>query len=387
MIFDLKQLKRASVALVALGSIGVSQQALAVGTAANTQIDNRATVNYTVGGVAQTPIESSPAGNSTAGANNGANTSFLVDNRVNLNVVEESGGPTNVSPGQANVVASFIVTNTGNAAQGYQLAFANNATGSTIGTPGFTAADAFDMGNLRAFVDANNDGLFDAGDTATFINTLAADANVRVFIVADTPIAALNAQAANVRLTAITTAPGTNAATPLGETTGADTTAVDVVFGDGNANGNTPRDGRAFADDQYLVQAAALTVAKTSVVVSDPFNNTTNPKAIPGAVVEYAINVTNSAATAANGVVVTDPIPANTTFVTNGYNAGASNVQITVGGGAPTFCIAEAGSDTNADGCFRTGAGVLTVQAPAVSTVATGAAGAVVVRFQVSINN
>jgi hypothetical protein len=57
-----------------------------------------------------------------------------------------------------------------------------------------------------------------------------------------------------------------------------------------------------------------------------------------------------------------------------------------VGSGAPTFCVAEAGSDTNSDGCFRTAGGVLTVGSPAVSTVATGAANAVTVRFRVTIN-
>jgi uncharacterized repeat protein (TIGR01451 family) len=389
MIFDPKQLHRASLALVALGSIGLASEAFAVGTPATTPIDNRATVNYTVGGVAQTPIESSPTGNSTAGVNAGANTSFVVDNRVDLTVTEESGGPTNVSPGQNNVVASFIVRNTGNAPQGYQLTATNLATGNTIGLPGFTAADAIDMNNLRVFIDVNDDGNFVAGDdTQTVIDTLNADTNRRVFIVADTPLAALNAQAANVRLTAITTAPGTNAAAALTETTGADTAAVDVVFGDGNANGNTARDGQGFAADQYLVQSAALTVAKTSSIFNDPFNGGTNPKAIPGAVIEYAIVVSNSSATTATGVVVTDPIPANTAFVASGanaYNGGASNVQINVGSGAPTFCVAEAGSDSNADGCFLNGS-VVTVGNPAVATVGTGAPNAVTVRFRVTIN-
>ena len=55
-----------------------------------------------------------------------------------------------------------------------------------------------------------------------------------------------------------------------------------------------------------------LTVVKLSTVVSDPINGTTNPKAIPGAIVEYQIILTNPAGTAAdvNTVVVTDPLPA-----------------------------------------------------------------------------
>src|SRR3989338_1406131 len=77
----------------------VSQGALAV--ASNTTISNLATLNYTVGGVSQTAIGSSEAGN-TAGA--GTATTFLVDKKVNLTVVEVGGSLTSVSPGQTAVV-------------------------------------------------------------------------------------------------------------------------------------------------------------------------------------------------------------------------------------------------------------------------------------------
>lgn len=56
-----------------------------------------------------------------------------------------------------------------------------------------------------------------------------------------------------------------------------------------------------------------LTVVKLVSTYSDPVNGTTLPKAIPGAIVEYQIIVTNPAATAAdnNTVVVTDQVPLN----------------------------------------------------------------------------
>jgi uncharacterized repeat protein (TIGR01451 family) len=56
---------------------------------------------------------------------------------------------------------------------------------------------------------------------------------------------------------------------------------------------------------------ATLTVVKTSTIVSDPINGTTNPKAIPGAVVRYTVTITNTgtAAVDASTVVVTDPLP------------------------------------------------------------------------------
>lgn len=59
-----------------------------------------------------------------------------------------------------------------------------------------------------------------------------------------------------------------------------------------------------------------LSMTKSSSVISDPINNTTNPKVIPGAVVRYTITVQNDATSSAAGdnVVITDPIPADTSF-------------------------------------------------------------------------
>jgi uncharacterized repeat protein (TIGR01451 family) len=379
---SLHKFKRIGFACVALGSIAASNHALAAGTAANTSIDNRATVNFQVGGVAQTPIESSPTGNSTSGVGNGANTSFLVDNKIDLTLTEVDGAATSVSAGAANNVTTFKLTNTGNNPQGYALAAAN--VGGTL----FTRADAFDMTNVRRFVStAACSGVsptptFNAGtDTATAVNTLAADACVYVFIVADTPVSATNGQASNVRLTATTAVAGTAGATLATQTAGAESpTVVDVVFADAG------RDAIQTADDQYFVQTAALAVGKTSTLISDPFNGGTNPKSIPGAVMEYAISLTNTGAVSATVVTITDPIPTNTTYATGTYNGAASDVRITVGA-ANTFCVAEAGgTDSNADGCVRSVGGVLTVGAPALGSVATGAGNAVTVRFRVTIN-
>src|SRR6185503_17097668 len=95
----LKGLRTAVVAVAALGSwMGANAQ----NTLAGTTIANRASVNYSVGGLAQAPIESSPTGNVTPGAGAGTDTSFLVDNRVNLSVTELSTNATVVTPGLTN---------------------------------------------------------------------------------------------------------------------------------------------------------------------------------------------------------------------------------------------------------------------------------------------
>lgn len=57
----------------------------------------------------------------------------------------------------------------------------------------------------------------------------------------------------------------------------------------------------------------ALNVTKISDVLSDPQNGTTNPKRIPGAVVRYAITVSNGGAGTVDSstLVITDPLPPN----------------------------------------------------------------------------
>lgn len=54
---------------------------------------------------------------------------------------------------------------------------------------------------------------------------------------------------------------------------------------------------------------STIVTVKTSTVISDPINGTTNPKVIPGARVRYCIQVSNLAGSpAATSVVVSDPI-------------------------------------------------------------------------------
>ncbi|MEO8062756.1 MAG: hypothetical protein ABI821_08400 [Pseudomonadota bacterium] len=357
MILVLKQMRRVGLAVVALGAIGLSGTAFAQNTASGTSVVNTATVNYTVNAIAQTPIN--------------ASATFLVDTVINLNL---TGGTTvNVTPGQLNAVTVFTLTNTSNIASAFTLAAANTATGDDFdmnqppatGTPGYI---------LR--VDANGNGTYEPGtDTATTIPTLARNASVVVFVLGDVPATAANTNTSIARLTA--NARDTAVGNPAWvASVGADVAGtVQIVV----------RNSTATVDDTYVVSSAALSVAKTSAVISDPFNLVSpNAKAIPGAVMEYTITVNNTGAQPATLNSVSDPVPALTTYLFPGQYTGARDVSIQVGAGAPTFCIAEAGGvDSNIDGCVRTGS-TLTVGAPAITTVA--ASSSVIVKFRVTIN-
>jgi uncharacterized repeat protein (TIGR01451 family) len=377
MISVMKQVRTVLGAAVLLASLAGVQTAFAAGTDAGVTIGNRATVNYTVGTVAQTPIESSPTGNSTPGVGIGANTNFVVDRRIDFDVVETGGGGLLVAPGQTNVVAMFTVTNTSNAAQGFQLG-AQNLTGGQV----FGDTDNTDVGNLRVFVDnpgaGGTAGVFDAGfDTLNYVNTLGEDLSAVVFIVADVPLTVLNGQFAHVRLTAQGAVVGTNGGTLETETAGADTSGIDVVFGD------PARDNSESADDQFEVQSASLTITKSSSLISDPFNGTgANRKAIPGAVIEYVVSIANTGTSPATSVRLSDTLDATLAFTAGQYNGGAADVQIDVGA-VTTYCLAEAGADSNGDGCSRTGQ-TLNVNPTAAISVAPGQTATM--RFRATIN-
>ena len=330
----------------------IANPAHAAGTAAGSTITNTVTVNYQVGGIAQTAV--------------GDSESFTVDRKVNLTVAEVGNATTSVSPGQNAAVTTFTVTNTSNAPLDFALAVTQLAGG----TAAHGGTDNFNASNVRIYLD-DGDGTYDAGDTqVTYLDQAAADSISTVHVVVDVPLGQVTGDVAGVRLTA--TAAEATAAGSLGatatETSGANTSGVDTVFADTNANGNTARDGADFDEDDYTVSAAALTVTKVSTIISDPFNGITDPKMIPGATVEYCVQVSNAAggATATN-ISISDTLPTDTT-----YDSGFGIlVDGTVSGAT---C-----SGGSAGGSFAAG----TVTAP-LSDIAAGSARAV--RFRVTVN-
>ena len=68
--------------------------------------------------------------------------------------------------------------------------------------------------------------------------------------------------------------------------------------------------------------AAALTITKSSVVVADSIS-ATNPKAVPGATVDYSLVVNNPngalSGTTFRSVVISDTVPARTVLRTDDY--------------------------------------------------------------------
>lgn len=106
------------------------------------------------------------------------------------------------------------------------------------------------------------------------------------------------------------------------------TSPVDTIIIEYGNHSLSPADpgGQAIAlhDITMCRPQATLTIAKTSSVISDPVNGTTNPAMIPGAVVQYCLLVSNSGSATTTTIAVTDTLPSNVTYIPGSMVSGPS---------------------------------------------------------------
>jgi hypothetical protein len=373
-------------ALLLIGAVVVAapQQASALGTASGTPIANRATINYQVGGVPQAAIGSSPTGN-TSGA--GVDTTFVVDDKVMMTVAANDAAAITTYPSSTTQAMKFTVTNTGNTTHDFALTAASIAATTVVG-----ATVAF-------YADTNGNGTYDPGTDlllpvsgTAYIDELAADASRVVFLVITVPAGAANGQTANYSVTAEAHQGGGIGVVADIDKLSADVPGtVQIVLADAAGDGDAAFDGKFTKNGApgFLVSSAALTVTKTSSVYSD-VTGTTNPKAIPGAVVTYTVTVSNPVGGAtASSISITDNLTTEVTganphlvfgntpvgYFKDAANTCAAGQGIVVGG----VCKTNAGDADGAD-WSATGANTVTVTglslAPGASTT---------IKFQVTV--
>lgn len=368
-----RALKRSILGLSFLGlSLLAQTPAFAAGTAAGTTVNNKATLNFSVGGVAQPVVNSSPTGNTSTGAGGGANTAFVVDRKVDLQVVTTDSAANVSVPGAANVAATFKVTNLGNAVQDFSLQVEAMAIGANMvvasGDLYASTASTFAVSNCRWATAASAAALPLSSspasfNTSTFVDELAPDGFAFVRVICDMPsgppatgspggnngdiatiaLVATAGESACAATTLFAGVPSANIAcattggavgAALTQTAGAETpAAVDTVFGDALGRSVTivdgARDARHSARDAYKLVAAQPKVTKTEVVFCDPFNFATNPKSIPGAIIKYSIKVENviispqTATDVANALLTSfsDILDSNLALVTDAYTS------------------------------------------------------------------
>lgn len=357
-----------AVALVAMSST----PAFAVGTTAGDTITNSVSVTYQVGNDPNTEQEVTDSD------------TFTVDRVIDVNVNLTSATPVSVAPGQTQAVLAFDVTNLSNDTVDLDL--------STVLTGG-TAAN---IENITIYEDLNGDGVLqqaeiDAG-AITFLDEVAADdgtgaETLQVLVVADITTDAVNADTFDIVLVADAHEAGAaGLGAEITADNGANTAGVDTVLADGTGTAEeVANDGDHSDEGTFSVAGALVSVVKSSRIVSDPVNGTTNPKAIPGATIEYCIAVTNAAGAAdATAVSVNDDLPGDVTFtVGTGIFLGTATVDSS--GATPVATCSGGVDEEGADATFTAGgangAGVVAGTLADIPAATTSS-----LYFQVTIN-
>ncbi len=340
-------------------------------TPAGTSVSNTFTLDYSVGGVTQPPIDSSDPSDP-----NGP-TLFTVDRLINLTV--ETQGDTNVAPGATNEDLVFSVLNTGNDTQGYALTVVEE-TGDDFDTDAPTSTTP-----LLVFID-DGDGVFEPGAGAGQDGVgvpydpanppqLGPDEALFVVVQQDIPTSVIDGQVADISLVADTLDAGTTTPT-VGDADGnALEGAAENVLADGTSTANElANEGDDSATGTFIVAAADVEALKTVSIFSENGANCstipgtpTGGFGVPGSCVEYVITATNSGSQAATDITVNDILPPELEF-----SAAIFGGNFT-GGSFASPALPAAGTDCTGGACVvnLTGATLPAPIAPATTSVGT----------------
>ena len=291
---------------MALAAIATPSVALAAGTTAGSTINNTASATYDAGN-----------GPVTVPSNQ---ISLTVDELLDVTVVSTNPGDVPTTPGATREVLTCSLTNNGNGPEAFRLG--------TIATNG---GDNYDPTNVQIWLD-NGDGIFNpVSDTLYTPGTndpvLNPDQSRTIFVVGDTPGTVVSGNRAEVVLTAESStvlANGNNNTpgfTMAGQGAGGSNAVVGATGADSLAN--------AF----YVVNAASVSLVK-SATVKDPWNGT---QPVPGAIITYTITANVAGTGSVNGLVISDPVPAGSTYQPGTIKLGGSAQSDAVDGDAGSF--------------------------------------------------
>lgn len=122
-------------------------------------------------------------------------------------------------------------------------------------------------------------------------------------------------------------------------------TESDAVSGDWifKVRADEGYEGTVFNELSYtipMVQPAQLSLQKSMTVINDPVNGTSNPKAIPGAVVEYTLEISNAGEgnTDTDSIAIIDKLAAGTDFYI-GTDANVSPITLVEGNPASNLTL------------------------------------------------
>ena len=322
--------------IAALVTLFSPPEARGVGTSAGTDISNQASVDYT------------ESGNPYVATSNTA--IVTVDEVLSMTLTWQDGANVTVASPDTDGVLTYLLTNTGNGTDTYSFT-TDNALG----------GDDFDPTNTRVYFDTDLDGSFSGGDTLYVFGVndpiLAADGTLTIFLVNDIPAALLTGNTGDVGLTGTSTTGSGAVGTKFAGLGDFGTDAILAASG-----------GTVTTTATYAVSGVILTLLKTQTI-SDLLGGT-DP--LPGATISYTVTITTTGTGTATGVVFSDPIPTNTTYVNN-------TLTLDDGGGAVALTD---GADLDAGDVGVTTAGTVTV---AISDL-TNASPVQTITFDVTID-
>jgi uncharacterized repeat protein (TIGR01451 family) len=252
-------------------------QLIAGGVTAGTLIENTAIASYDDG-----------AGPRTINSNT---VTVRVDELLDLTLTSLDPGPVAARPGDA--VLTFELTHQGNGPEAFRLSTIANVAGND-----------FDVTVNALAIDSNGNGVFDPGIDPVLpapetTAVLVPDTVLTVFVLASVPEGISDAQRSAVDLVAEAVT-GSGAAGTVFAGQGVD--GGDAIVGTTGA--------LATARGELLAGIATVELVK-SVVLRDPFGGTA---AVPGAVATFTIVARVNGSGTLSNLVITDAIPAGTTY-------------------------------------------------------------------------
>lgn len=297
-------------------SVSLASEALAA-TPAGTLISNIAIVNYTISGTPQTPMASLAA-------------NVLVDEVIQPVLTCQSLPNVAVNSPGINDVLTYLLTNGGNGSESFSIARTNGPLPLPAGnyTPiNSIAYDPLNTPTGAIFLETNNVAGFQPGADLAYVSgvndpVIAAGKGLAVYVLSDTSNVPANAQG-DVLLTVTSRTVGAAGAAVATRLLGV---GDNLGNGAGNAIVVTPR-AEAAATCSYIATGLGFVMNKSVLSVADPLGGVL---LMPGAVMTYQITVSLNGVGTATGLVVSDPIPANLTYVPG---------SIAVGGVAMTDAV------------------------------------------------
>ena len=293
----------------------MASNALAQATTAGTIINNEAIASFSIAGQPNTRA---------------ASASFTVQEIIDVTVTWVDSTNIFADTPEVDAVSQFEVANIGNGIEDFVLTVANSS-----------AADQFDFvlpGTVEIFIDDSvngTQGVFDIEDDLFITSTtIPPETAITVFVAADIPASLVQGDEGFLDLTSASNTAGAAGAATGTILTGLGDSGTDAIVGSTQAT--------AVATAIYEISTVDVSLTKTVLSVTDTFGGN---QFLPGATVVYRIEL-NVSGGPADTLVITDLIPADTTYVPGSIDLDGADMTDASGDDQADFNVTSANTVT-----------------------------------------